>query len=85
MSRKIRSLAAILAIVLLGATGAAQAWAPPVRPGPVSHEEGSVFAALWDWLVSLAGGPELRDEGEADTAQRKSGCGMDPDGSANCK
>jgi hypothetical protein len=84
MSLKIRSIAAILAIALLGA-GAVQAWAPPARPVPAPHEEGGVFAALWDWLVSLAGEPELRDEGEPNTVQRKSGCGMDPDGSTNCK
>lgn len=85
MSRKMRWVAAVL-VAALFAAGAAQAWAPPTRPAPATHEEGGILVALWDWVRSMVVGPgDARDEGDAGSVQEKSGCGMDPDGNTLCK
>jgi hypothetical protein len=84
MSRQIRWVATVLVVCLL-AGGAAQAWVPVSRPAPAAEEEAGVLAALWEWLVSLIGGPEPQEAGDSSRIHEKSGCGMDPDGLPRCK
>jgi hypothetical protein len=83
MSRKMLRVLAILALVTLTATGAAQA-----SGRTFSNEETSGFATAWDWIagwfrvlpgmppVQSNAGPEMDPNG----AQTKEGSQMDPDG-----
>jgi hypothetical protein len=82
MSQKTRSIVAAFALALLTA-GAASAL--PLGPRPLSAQDGSSsFAAVWDWLSSLAGGLGTLWEQEGSSMDpnglNKAGSQMDPDG-----